>query len=187
MPSSNRTTWPSWEDETPAHDESSVNDLQGARRKLKAEKTGIGADQDLRQVDVGSQRVECLCQAGGPQCRIDQDQLEGDRSGDGSRYHNVANVVIPAIEKEGLEVLPYQITPRVITTNSRRRHKSESSRKEARNSPQPGAVLSAIPADGGWPLLVWAVYLPASRLRSAAGRYTAQTSSGHTPIAGINR
>ncbi|HNS21044.1 MAG TPA: hypothetical protein PKH24_11130 [Sedimentisphaerales bacterium] len=84
-----------------------VGDLERALRTLKAEKTGIGADQDsvsAKLTLVLRALVACAKEAGlGVQSitiTATTITVEGTTSG----HHNAANVLMPAMEKAGLQV-----------------------------------------------------------------------------------
>lgn len=91
-----------------------VGDLERALRTLKAEKTGIGADQDsvsAKLTLVLKALNSCAKETGlnlqSVTITPSTISVEGTTSG----HHNAANVLMPGIEKSGLQVLSHRIDP----------------------------------------------------------------------------
>ena len=91
-----------------------VGDLERALRTLKAEKTGVGADQDsvsAKLTLVLKALNSCAKETGlnlqSVTITSSTITVEGTTSG----HHNAANVLMPGIEKSGLQVSSHRIDP----------------------------------------------------------------------------
>ncbi|MEN6578277.1 MAG: type II secretion system protein GspL [Phycisphaerales bacterium] len=91
-----------------------VDDLKGALRTLKAEKTGIGADQDsvsAKLTLVLSALNACAEKTGLNVKSVTISSTIITVDGTTSGHHNAANVLMPAMEKGGVQVLSHRIDP----------------------------------------------------------------------------
>jgi hypothetical protein len=91
-----------------------VDDLARALRTLKAEKTGVGADQDsvsAKLTLVLKALNSCARETGLNLKSISITSTVITVEGTTSGHHNAANVLMPAMEKAGLRVLPHRVDP----------------------------------------------------------------------------